>query len=209
PSTFRSIKSGAAGRSKSQIGWCTIWKCHLRWPVLRSTQTRLSPNRLLPGLWPPYRSDVGSSTGRYTRPASSSTVICVHTPVLPLTAHDSFSHVSLPNSPGRGIVLNVHSSLPLFTSNARTSPLVLLCVFTVIPSLNEEPTMTTSLTTVGVECRPISPVSSSICWPLPITAPFFRSTTPPSPNDGTIDPFFAFSAIRRYPVVTYSTRSSP
>src|SRR5205823_6320750 len=151
PSTFRSIKSGAAGRSKSQIGWCTIWKCHLRWPVLRSTQTRLSPNRLLPGLWPPYRSDVGSSTGRYTRPASSSTVICDQTPVLPLIAHDSFSHVSLPNSPGRGIVLNVQSVFPVRTSYARTRPLVLLCVFTVSPSRKEDPTITTSFATVGVE----------------------------------------------------------
>src|SRR6516164_8818194 len=115
------------------MGWCTIWKCHLRCPVLRSTQTRLSPKRLLPGRWPPYRSDVGSSTGRYTRPASSSTVICDHTPVLPLTAHDSFSHESLPNSPGRGIVLNVQSSLPVRTSRARTRPLVLLWVFTVKP----------------------------------------------------------------------------
>ena len=55
-------------------------------------------------------------------------MICVQTPVLPLTAHESFSHVSLPNSPGRGMVLNVHSSLPVRTSNARTRPLVLLWV---------------------------------------------------------------------------------
>jgi len=46
------------------------------------------------------------------------------------------------------------------------------------------------LTMVGVEWRPISPLSMSICWPLPKTAPFFRSTTPPSPNDGIIAPFF-------------------
>src|SRR4029078_10233497 len=130
-------------------------------------------------------------------PPSSSTVICVHTPVLPLVAHDSFSHVSLPNSPGFGIVLNVQSSLPLFTSNARTRPLVLLWVLTVIPSLNDEQTITTSLATVGVECRPISPVSSSICCPLPNTAPFFRSTTPPSPKLGIIAPFLALSASRR------------
>ena len=38
---------------------------------------------------------------------------------------------SLPNSPGRGIVLKVHSSLPLRTSKPRTSPLVLLWVLTV------------------------------------------------------------------------------
>src|ERR1700730_5725398 len=133
----------------------------------------------------------------------------VQTPVLPLVAHDSFSQVSLPNSPGRGMVLNVQSTLPLFTSIARTSPLVLLCVLTVMPSLNDEPTITTSLTTVGVEWRPISPVSRSIGWPLPNTAPFCMSTTPPSPNDGIIAPFFALSAIRRKPVVTYRMRSSP
>src|SRR5205814_3712854 len=163
----------------------------------RSTQTRLSPNRLLPGLWPPYRSDVGSSTGRYTRPASSSTVICVHTPVLPLVAHDSFSHVSLPNSPGRGIVLKVQSSFPVLTSHARTRPLVLLCVFTVSPSRKEEPTITTSLATVGVECKPISPVSRSICCPLPTTAPTFISTTPLVPNPGTGTPVFALSDTSR------------
>ena len=42
-------------------------------------------------------------------PSSSSTVIWVHTPVLPLIAQEPFSHVSLPNSPGCGIVLNCQS----------------------------------------------------------------------------------------------------
>src|SRR4029078_12792784 len=99
------------------------------------------------------------------------TLIGVHTPVLRLVAHDSFSHVSLPNSPGFGIVLKVQSSLPLFTSNARTRPLVLLWLLTSMSFLNNEPTMTTSLTTVGVEWRPISPTSRSIACPLPNTAP--------------------------------------
>ena len=54
------------------------------------------------------------------------------------------------------------------TSKARTRPLVLLCVTTVMPSLKDEPTMTMSLTTSGVECRPTSPVSRSICWPVPV-----------------------------------------
>src|SRR4029453_7884989 len=142
-------------------------------------------------------------------PSSSSTVICVHTPALPLTAHDPFSHVSLPTSPGRGIVLNVHNTFPVRASYARTRPLVLLCVVIVMPSFIDDPTMTTSLTTVGVECRPISPVSSSICWPLPYTTPTFMSTTPFLPNEEIGTPVFAFSAIRRYPGVTYSTRSSP
>ena len=68
-------------------------------------------------------------------------MICVHTPVLPLIAHEPFCHVSLPNSPGRGIVLNVQSSLPVRASNARTSPLVLLCVVIVMPSFIDDPTM--------------------------------------------------------------------
>ena len=37
-----------------------------------------------------------------------------HTPVLPFSAHDPFSQVSLPNSPGRGMVSKRHSCLPLF-----------------------------------------------------------------------------------------------
>src|SRR5439155_20297535 len=41
PSTVTSATIGADDMSKFQIGWCTNWKCHLRCPVLRSTQTRL------------------------------------------------------------------------------------------------------------------------------------------------------------------------
>ena len=134
--------------------------------------------------------------GRRAR-ASSSTVICVHTPVLPLTAHESFSQVSLPNSPGRGIVLNVQSSLPVRTSKARTSPLVLLCVVTVMPSLNDEPTMTTSLTTVGVACRPISPVSRSIGCRLPIDHADLQIDDAVFAEAGITAPVFAFSATSR------------
>src|SRR5580765_1351581 len=117
-----SISSGADEMSWSQIGWCTSWKCHLRTPVLMSTATSDSANRLLPGRLPPYVSIVGDSTGRYTRPASGSAVICVHTPLLPVHDHDSFSHVSLPNSPGYGIVLKRQINLPVRASNARTRP---------------------------------------------------------------------------------------
>src|SRR5204862_1735405 len=118
-------------------------------------------------------------------PASGSAVICVHTPVLPLMAHESFSHVSLPTSPGLGIVLNVHSVLPVRTSKARANPLLLLCVTTVKPSLNDDPTSTTSPTTVGVECKPISPVSRLIGCRFPYTTPSLRSTTPLLPNEAT------------------------
>ena len=61
----------------------------------------------------------------------------------------------------------------------------------------------------GVEWTPISPVSRSICSPLPFTAPSFRSMMPSFPNDATGAPVFAFNSTRRYPVVTYTMRSSP
>ena len=67
----------------------------------------------------------------------------------------------------------------------------------VMPSFIDEPTMIVSLTTVGVECSPISPVSRSICWPLPFTTPTFRSTTPSLPKDGIGAPVLALSAISR------------
>src|SRR5215510_6064434 len=129
-------------------------------------------------------------------------VICDHTPVLPLTAQESFSHVSLPTSPGRGIVLNCHSCFPVCTSNARTSPLVLLCVSGVNPSAKDEPTTTTSLAIAGVAWRPISPFSRSIGWRLPYVTPTLRSTTPLVPNELIIAPVLALSSTSRYPVVT-------
>ena len=89
--------------------------------------------------------------------------------MLPFSAQELFSQVSLPNWPGRGMVSKRHSSLPVFTSKARTRPLVLLWVSMVAPSFMEEPTITTSPATVGVEWTPISPVSRSICWPFPLT----------------------------------------
>ena len=83
--------------------------------------------------------------------------------MLPLNAHDPFSQVSAPNSPALGMVLKVQFSLPVLASKARTLPLVLLRVTTVIPSLKEDPTIMVSLTIKGVECRPTSPFSRSIC----------------------------------------------
>ena len=66
-------------------------------------------------------------------------MIWVHTPVLPLIAHEFFSQVSPPGSPGFGIVLKVQISFPVRTSNARASPFVLLCVVTVMPFLHGGP----------------------------------------------------------------------
>ena len=95
------------------------------------------------------------------------------------------------------MVLNVQSSLPVRTSNARTRPFVLLWVLTVAPSRIDDPMITTSLTTAGVECSPISPVSRSIGWPAPNTAPCFRSTMPSLPNELIGAPVFALSDTRR------------
>src|ERR1041385_1104648 len=53
PSTLMSARIGADEMSMSHSGWCTSWKCHLRWPVFRSTLTSDSPNRLSPGRSPP------------------------------------------------------------------------------------------------------------------------------------------------------------
>ena len=53
PFRVKSARMGAADKSKSQMGWCTIWKYHLRTPVLRSRHTMLSPYKLLPGRCPP------------------------------------------------------------------------------------------------------------------------------------------------------------
>ena len=49
-------------------------------------------------------------------PSSSSTVSCVQTPVLPVYDQESFSQVSLPNSPGCGIVWKIQSRLPVRAS---------------------------------------------------------------------------------------------
>src|SRR5665213_3011399 len=69
----------------------------------------LSPNRPLPGRWPPYSSPVGSSTGMNAIPKSGSTLICPHTPAFPVVSAESFSQVSCPNSPGRGIVWKIQT----------------------------------------------------------------------------------------------------
>src|SRR3954447_25808627 len=105
----------------------------------------LSANRLLPGRLPPYSSMVGVSTGRYARPATGSAEIWVHTPTLPVHSHDPFSHVSFPNSPGPGKVLNRQICLPVRTSRARTSPFALVLYRYPIPSNIDEPTRIVSL----------------------------------------------------------------
>ena len=94
-------------------------------------------------------------------PASSSTVICVHTPALPLDAHESFSHVSLPNSPGRGIVLNARLFAGAHVEGAGDALRVVvrrdLRAF-----LERRPDGMTSFCHGRRRMRPISPVSRSI-----------------------------------------------
>ena len=109
-------------------------------------------------------------------------MICVHTPVLPLVTTSCFPRYRCPNSPGVGIVLNRQISLPVRTSKARTMPFVLSRLRRSCLPRNDEPTSTTLPDTVGVECRPISPVSRSICWPVAVDTPTFRSTMPLVPK---------------------------
>src|SRR5436189_2015798 len=65
---------------------------------------------------------VGAVSGRYASPCSSSALMSDHRLPSPLYDHESFSHVSLPTSPGRGMGLNAHRGLPVRTSNACTMP---------------------------------------------------------------------------------------
>ena len=95
------------------------------------------------------------------------------------------------------MVLKRQSCLPVRTSKARTTPLVLLCVETVMPSRNDEPMITTSPTMAGVEWMPISPVSRSICSLTPLTTPVLRSTTPLPPKVLITAPVLALSETSR------------
>src|SRR5205809_6255059 len=79
-------------------------------------------NTLSPSRCPPYMSLVGAVSGRYASPCSSSALISDHRLASPLYDHESFSHVSLPTSPGWGIGLNVHGGLPERTSKACAAP---------------------------------------------------------------------------------------
>ena len=49
-----------------------------------------------------------------------------HTPALPVYLHESFSHVSLPNSPSIGMVWKIQSRLPVRTSKPRMKPFTLV-----------------------------------------------------------------------------------
>ena len=163
------------------------------------------PYRLSPSRWPPYQSLVGASTGRYTYPSSSSTDIGAQTPVLPVYSMESPSHVSAPGSPGRGMVWNLQSCVPVRASKPRTNPGVLRLLRGRPPCSWAGPTMMTSPVTTGGELFPIVPASASTGAP----SPCMRSTVPCAPNPSTGRPVPASSATRWNPGVTVMTRSSP
>src|SRR6185436_18447799 len=114
----------------------------------------------------------------------------------PLYAHESFSHVSLPTSPGCGIGLKVHRGLPVRTSKACTIPggAAILLGRSDIDPPRPTPTMTTSLQTCG------TPVQTQVEARGP--RPGRRFTRPFSPNVVTGRPVFRSSAIRYSPRIT-------
>ena len=94
-------------------------------------------------------------------------MICVHTPTLPLYGPRFLLPGVVAELAGPRNRVERPQQLAGSRVEARTRPLVLLCVGTVAPSRIAEPMMITSLTMAGVEWTPISPVSRSICWSLP------------------------------------------
>src|SRR4051812_8989457 len=65
---------------------------------------------------------VGDVSGRYASPFSSSALMSDHRLPSPLYDHESFSHVSLPTSPGGGRGLTPHRGLRLRPPNPSTRP---------------------------------------------------------------------------------------
>src|SRR5438034_11188935 len=156
----------------------------MRLPVSASTHTMLSENRLSPRRWPPYQSFVALVRGRYTYPSSSSALNNDQRLALPAYFHESSSHVSTPHSPSRGITWKVHRSVPVRTSNARTSPGA-ASLFSG-ESDPPAPTMTTSRTTSGADVQEKRVISALM--------PLVTSTRPMSPNPADLLPVPASSA---------------
>ena len=77
--------------------------------------------------------------------SSSSIAICPHTPALPVYLHESFSHVSLPNSPSAGMVWKIHRRLPVRTSKPRMKPFTLVLLRGTPPGRCAAPMTTTFL----------------------------------------------------------------
>ena len=167
-----------------QIGWWTSWKCHLRLPVFRSTATRLSANRLLPG--PVSAVEVGGRRlDRQVREAEllvdghlipDADVAVVRPRVLfPRVVAElagSRNGVERPEPLARADVEGLHEALRVVVRPRR-----------VAFAERGADDARRRCAIAGVACRPISPVIRSIGWPVPYTAPAFRSTAPSLPND--------------------------
>src|SRR3989442_15560757 len=157
-----------------------------------SRHTSDDEKRLLPGRWPPYWSPVAPSTGRYKYPSSSSTENGAHAPVLPVYVFELFCQLSAPNSPGRGIVWNVQTFLPVRTSKAMMSPLGNFIDFGTRPFSRDVGITMMSRDTNGGDVF--------IKWPISVlklasgSSCFVKSTMPSLPNVGIWCPFFAFRA---------------
>ena len=125
-------------------------------------------------------------------------MICDQTPVLPLIAHDSFSHVSLPNSPGRGIVLNVHSSLPLCDVPRAHEALGVVVRLDgqafAERRADDHDVLRDGRRRVQAD---LARLQIDLLALADHARRLFMSTTPFLPNPGTGTPVFAFSATRR------------
>ena len=77
--------------------------------------------------------------------------------MLPVYDHESFSHVSLPNSPGCGIVWNVHRRFPERTSKPRMYPLVFSFDRGAVPPTMAAPNTITFLTTTAGDVELMTP----------------------------------------------------
>ena len=97
----------------------------------------------------------------YTVSSSASTENGPHMPVLPEYDQESFSQLSLPNSPGCGMVWKIHNRFPVFTSKPRIYPFAFVRLRGAPPPRWAAPTITTSLATMGPVFKPISPVIGS------------------------------------------------
>ena len=122
PSRLTVINEGGEGRSRSQISCFTVWKCQIRLPVFASSARRVLAKRLSPSRSRPMNMLTGFAVATYTMPRWSSRLMPCQEATLPVKVQASFGHVSYPNSPGCGTVLNVHRSLPVRASYARTCP---------------------------------------------------------------------------------------
>ena len=107
-------------------------------------------------------------------PSSSSALIIVQALVLPLYSDEPSNHVSFPNSPACGMVLNIHSRSPVSGSNALTWPGG-ASLFRG-PSTTIEFTTTLLFETNGGETTPYWPLSTGR------PSPSVRSIFPSLPN---------------------------